>query len=99
MHAAREGQLQMVRFIWDNYKEKVNMELRNADGWSAFMYAACNGYLNTCEYMHQTMDVNIDAEDKFKRTALHWAARFNNPKVTQMLLEFNANFNALDVEN
>ena len=99
MHAAREGQLQMVRFIWDNYKEKVNVELKSADGWTAFMYAACNGYLNTCAYMYSTINVNINSEDKFRRTALHWAARFNNPKVIEMLIQFNANTTLLDVEN
>jgi len=42
------------------------------------MYAAVNGYLSTTEFLGLTCKCNVNATDKTKRTALHWAARMGN---------------------
>jgi len=48
------------------------------DGWTAFFFAAVNSYVLTVEALKSQGHCNVNAFDKFKRTALHWVARYNN---------------------
>ena len=42
--------------------------------------------------------MNIHTSDRIKRNALHWACRFNNDKVVQLLLKLGLNLDAYDYE-
>ena len=55
------------------------------DGWTGLHYAALNGYTWTLEFLLER-GANIDAIDKFKRNALHWATWFDNIEVVKKLL-------------
>ena len=39
-----------------------------------------------------------DGIDKFRRTPLHWVARFNNPKMVEVLFEVGVNAQLVDTE-
>jgi len=43
------------------------------------MYAAINGFTNSVEFLAHVAKVNVNASDNYKRTALHWCARYRNP--------------------
>jgi ankyrin repeat protein len=68
------------------------------DGWTPLMYAATNGYLLTTEMMVNEGCCDINAQDKFKRTALHWVARYNNNKMVDKLLKLGINQEIKDSE-
>ena len=68
------------------------------DGWSALMYASMNGFVTIVEYLvvHGGADVSIC--DRLHRTALHWAARFNNIKIAEKLLKLGIKYDTTDIE-
>lgn len=72
-----------------------NPDARTVDGWTAFTYAAINGFLNTVQYL-ASMSVNIHTSDRLKRNALHWAARYDNFQMVKVLLELRVNVSSLD---
>ena len=76
--------------MFSRYKNQFDPDKKTLDGWTAFIYASINGFLNTIRYL-STQQVNIHVHDRTKRTALHWAARFNNIQVVELLLELNLN--------
>lgn len=90
MVAARESRLNILRFFFERYPNQFDPDRKTSDGWTAFIYASINGFLNTITYL-STQRVNIHRSDRTGRTALHWAARFNNIQVVQLLLELNLN--------
>ena len=83
---------------YDEWPNQFNPDARSLDGWTAFNYACINGFLNTIEFLAEKR-VNIHTSDRIKRTALHWACRFNNPKVVQVLLRLNLNLESADKES
>lgn len=48
------------------------------DGWTPFIFACVNGYMLTADTLAKEGLCNINIVDKFKRSALHWVARYNN---------------------
>jgi len=68
------------------------------DGWTALMYACYNGYTPIVELLLTETDAKVDITDRLKRTPLHWAARFSNLKIIQLLYENNAKLEVLDME-
>ena len=95
--AAREGRLLIIKLHFEKYHLRFDPDARTVDEWSAFSYACINGFLNTIEYL-ASKKVNIHTSDRNKRTALHWAVRFDNAKVTELLLNLNMNHQAHDIE-
>ena len=63
------------------------------DGWTALMYASMNGYSWIIDYIIRELDANVNVIDRNKKNALHWAARFNNVKVVEMLIKHNIKYN------
>ena len=88
--AAREGRLMIIKLHFEKYLNRFDPDAKTKDEWSAFNYACINGFLNTIEYL-ANKKVNIHTADTHKRTALHWAVRFDNAKVTELLLNLNMN--------
>jgi ankyrin repeat protein len=68
----------------DNYKLPIHI-------------AAENGDLVSLKYYLQTIDINI--EDKFKNTPLHYAVINNNYETVLLLIEYNANVNKKNIWN
>ena len=56
-----------------------------------------NGYLSTVELL-VARGANINATDKFKRSALHWAVRYNFVELVEYLLSIGINSEIIDVE-
>lgn len=93
--AAREGKMEILQFYLGNFDIEIDHKM--SDGWTAFHYSAFNGYTTTMEYL-VTNGANVNMTDKFKRTALHWAARFDNKLAVEKLLKLKINYQAQDVE-
>lgn len=72
--------------------------MKSKDGWNAFLYAAVNGYLNTTEYLADECELEVNIVDSMNRSALHWAARFNNPQMVTLLLNLKVDEKLLDVD-
>ena len=93
--AAREGKMDILQFYLANFD--MDIDIKMTDGWTAFHYAAFNGYTATMEYLADNGS-NVNNVDRFKRTALHWAARFDNKLTVEKLLKMKINYMAQDVE-
>lgn len=96
MYAAREGNLAIIKFMKKRFvlseaqnssqKQILNYEAKSKDGWTAFMYAAVNGYQLTTEFLANECICEVQVIDRMKRNSLHWAARFNNSKMVYLLI-------------
>ena len=95
--AAREGKILMVEYYISNLADRVHLDGTMIDGWSAFMYAAINGYILTVDILHKAK-VNIDRQDKFGRTALHWAARYANKPMAKKLCDIGCDKDIRELE-
>mgnify|MGYP003914614209 CR=1 FL=1 len=108
MVAAREGNLAIIKYMLGKFvqnekntvtqKKILEVESRSKDGWTAFLYAAINGYLNTTEYLAVECKSDVNVVDKMRRSALHWAARFNNPQMVNLLIRLKVDERAIDVD-
>ena len=78
--------------------DSFDIDAKTLDGWTALMYAAMNGFATLCEMLVKDGGANINATDKFHRTALHWACRFDSQIVTQRLLQLGAKTTLTDIE-
>ena len=97
--AAREGRILILKLYYDKYGfGSFYPDARTVDGWTAFSYACLNGFLNTVQYL-SSKRVNIHTSDRTKRTSLHWAARFDNTVIVELLLKLSLNPMALDYES
>ena len=47
--AAREGKVDLIKFLLTNHKKLIDIECKMMDGWTPVFYAAVNGYLITVE--------------------------------------------------
>lgn len=100
MHvAAREGKVDLIRYIIDNHRGKFEIDCRMMDQWTPFFYAAVNGYLITVEVLARHGKCNVNALDKLNRTALHWAARYNNRPMVKLLLDLGVLAETKDFED
>ena len=64
-----------------------DIEHKTADEWTALQYAAMNGQISIVKFL-LGKGADINTKDKMERTPLHWACRFNNEKVTELLVEY-----------
>eukprot|EP00347_Sterkiella_histriomuscorum_P017290 403349951 len=81
--AAREGKLNIMQMYLDSYQFDIDHE--TIDGWSALQYASINGFISAIEVLHR-FGASMNIVDKLKRSALHWACKFNQLEVAQVLL-------------
>ena len=94
--ASREGKVDIIRFYIDNLRDLVDIDCKMMDGWTPFFYAAVNGYLISVEILAKEGHCNVNALDRFNRTSLHWAARYNNNAMVKKLLELGVNHEVRD---
>ena len=69
-----------------------------ADGWAAIHYAAMNGFINIVEVLVKEGQCDLNQTDRFHRSCLHWACRFNNVRIIECLLKLNIAYNNEDIE-
>ena len=64
--ACREGKMEMVQYIIENYQQHVEFDIdhKNLDGWTAFMFASVNGYSSIAEYLYKNAGASINIKDK-----------------------------------
>lgn len=62
------------------------------------MYASMNGFATMCEILVKEGGADVNITDKFHRTALHWACRFDSQIVCQKLLDLGARTSLTDIE-
>jgi ankyrin repeat protein len=93
--AAREGQIEVIGYILDN--SPIPVDVQTIDGWTPFHYSVNNGYLAAVEFLI-SKGANINAIDKFGRTALHWAVRYNFKEIAEYLLESGIHYDLKDEE-
>eukprot|EP00347_Sterkiella_histriomuscorum_P012762 403367319 len=96
--AAREGKVDMIRHIIENHRALISVDCVMSDNWTPFFYSAVNGYLITVEVLAKEYNCNINHLDKFNRSALHWAARYNNRAMVKKLLDLGINIELKDME-
>lgn len=102
--AAREGNQYFLRYLIENYGEHlgfsnyIEINRKTIEGWTAFCYACCNGMTNTIDYLAIECNSDTSIEDKFERTPLHWAARYNNAAVVEKLIQMDFDYLKIDGE-
>jgi ankyrin repeat protein len=64
--AAREGKLEFVQMIIEKYSSSEGFDIDEAmfDGWTAFAYAAINGYFSVVDYLGTKGGANINCKDR-----------------------------------
>jgi ankyrin repeat protein len=75
------------------------VDMKSKDGWTALMYASMNGFVSIVDLLVAKGRADVNNTDRLHRTALHWAARFNNVKVAQKLLSLRVKVDSLDIES
>ena len=104
--AAREGKTEICQLFIDEYMNETikgadpqwHIDFKTLDGWTALMYASMNGFATLCELLVKEGGADINHTDKFHRTSLHWACRFDGVIVCKRLLDLNAKTNLTDIE-
>mmetsp|Transcript_21734 Transcript_21734/g.64895 ORF Transcript_21734/g.64895 Transcript_21734/m.64895 type:complete len:570 (+) Transcript_21734:205-1914(+) len=81
-------------------KGGADVAVADADGRSPLHWAAFHGKIKVLKLLLSNSTVNVNAVDKERRTALHWATvqDATSAKVVQMLLKAGANIGARDIE-
>ena len=62
------------------------------------MYASMNGFACVVDYLVKECRADLNVVDRIGKNALHWAARFNNKKVVEKLLELKIEYDKVDDE-
>ena len=100
--AAKEGRCNIVELYIEEYSKNIQhkfyIDHHQHDGWTALLYASMNGFAHLCETLVKKGRADVNHVDKFKRTALHWACRFDSCKVAEVLLNLKASTSLLDME-
>ena len=101
--AAKEGRCNIIELYIEEYstnpEHKFYINHKQKDGWTALLYASMNGFAHLCEYLVKKGKADINHIDKFRRTSLHWACRFDSCKVAEVLLNLKASVAIKDIEN
>ena len=99
--AAGEGHEEIVRYGLEVLKipvddQEINPKDGTENGWTALMWAACNGHKDVCELLiSKGADVNAK-EDKLGATPLMYSAVNGHKDVCELLISKGADVNARD---
>jgi len=86
MVAAREARIKILRHYFSELcGKRFNVDKKMKDGWSALTYGVLNGHLSIVSLLLKE-GADVNKLDKFHRNPLHWACRFNNIKIADVLL-------------
>ena len=92
---SKKGDKEKVLELLNN--QKININYKNENGWTALHYACDEGNLKIVEILIKAhIDINIKNNDK--KTALHISAFRGYFDITKLLVENGADLNALDNE-
>ncbi|ETV89511.1 hypothetical protein H257_00764 [Aphanomyces astaci] len=86
LDAARRGDVQTIQALlqqgWDA------RSVRDLHGNNAMLWAAIEGHLDMCKYLHEQVGLDAAAlQGKLGRNAFHWAARNGHLHVCQWLVD------------
>ena len=92
MRAIEQGNTDSVKFILEH---KCNINLKKEDGKSALIMS------QDAEISELLLKngANINATDKLKRTALHWAVDHGQEDIVRVLLKYHPNLKLKDISN
>jgi ankyrin repeat protein len=99
--ASRKGQLPQVEHILEEFHHARHgprwLNQFDSFGWAALHHAAYSGHTNICEALiYAGADVNLRTERAYE-TPLFLAAAVNHCKISQLLLQSNADPNIGDI--
>lgn len=95
MAAARNGQIEMLRFLHELDNDLIRKTL--PDGYTVFMAAADGiGDVKTLQLLYKSMPIYLNYQDQFGITALHCASRNGHLTAVRYLVSLGAKFNVLD---
>mmetsp|Transcript_12194 Transcript_12194/g.13326 ORF Transcript_12194/g.13326 Transcript_12194/m.13326 type:complete len:139 (-) Transcript_12194:24-440(-) len=96
MHkASREGHLEVVKYL---HKHHAMIEIQTKDGWTPVHYAALNNNVTLLKFFVEYCHANLSTQDKYLRTALHWAAYYGHKQIVEYLLTQGVN-SSMEDEN
>ena len=104
MIAAKEGKTDIVRHYIETYKSVnqgrggFHINNKSIDGWTALQYAVINGFGTIAELLVTEGGADINCVDRLFRSPLHWACRFNSPKLVERLLKLGIRYSLTDIE-
>ena len=81
--AAKNGQLETVRYLIEKQKEDINST--DHYGRTALMWAAGSGYLEVAKYLIETAKADVNVKDNYENTALNYATRNGHLDVKEYL--------------
>ncbi len=67
----------------------LDLDAVTKDNWSALFYAAINSELAIIDFLVTEAKVKTSLVDRFKRSPVHWAARYDLVNVIAKLAELN----------
>ena len=94
-HAANLGFTPIIELL---LKENIDVNKTDYSNSSPLGVAAANGHYCTVEYLltHRKKDIQLNLGDKFKSSPLLLACMNGQAEVARLLLEHNADVNAVD---
>lgn len=97
--AAREGKLDFLKSFIECFTEENEFDINHKmkDGWTALFYASLNGFVSVVEYL-KSKNANVSATDRLFKTPLHYSARYNNIRMSKVLLDLGVKYDLKDIE-
>ncbi len=98
MIACKEGRVKVLTYYLRECKDEFGINKQCKDGWTCLFYATINGFSPILEVLLRNTDIDVNIRDRFIRSPLHWAARFNNVKIAKILLVYGVKYDQTDIE-
>ncbi|CAG8668926.1 7325_t:CDS:2 [Rhizophagus irregularis] len=97
-NAVLQNNVGLVRSILNQTQFNPN-NLRNKDGKTPLMVAACENCSDVVKYLVKLSNVDIDLQNNEGESALYQAASMGNAEVVDILIDANANVECCNNEN
>lgn len=97
-NAVLQNNVGLVRSILNQTQFNPN-NLRNKDGKTPLMVAACENCSDVVKYLVKLSNVDIDLQNNEGESALYQAASMGNAEVVDILIDANANVECYNNEN
>ena len=86
-----------LRYVERLLATGANLDIKDADGYTALIWASCRGQLEMVEKLLDAGAI-VNAKTEHGRTALLWASKYGHLEIVEKLIEAGANINIQDVE-